>query len=191
MTLAEAPRVAILPDPQRSPIALDGPLESEQSALVRMPPEQLDALWHSEVLERLARAYWQHLNRLSRGTLRVKYGESSQSVMLLGRIELLRFRSPRIETDPGRGRVSWPIDKGLLVARRGRGQGELAIEVNRRGPGEALVSARVSNFYPWLRGSGVFARLGRLVYAQTQLRIHVFVTKGFLRSLRRFEMPGA
>jgi hypothetical protein len=38
----------------------------------------------------------------------------------------------------------------------------------------------VQNFYPWLRGSGPFARVGVWIYAQTQQRIHRAVTRGFL-----------
>jgi hypothetical protein len=41
----------------------------------------------------------------------------------------------------------------------------------------------VENFYPWLRGTGPFARVGVWVYAQTQQRIHRTVTRGFLRWL--------
>jgi hypothetical protein len=41
----------------------------------------------------------------------------------------------------------------------------------------------VRNFYPWLRGSGAFARVGVWIYAQTQQRIHRAVTRGFLERL--------
>ena len=41
----------------------------------------------------------------------------------------------------------------------------------------------VRNFYPWLRGTGPFARVGVWIYAQTQQRIHRTVTRGFLRRL--------
>jgi hypothetical protein len=52
-----------------------------------------------------------------------------------------------------------------------------------------LVSAEVANFYPWLRGAGRFARFGTWLYNQTQMRIHVLVTRGFLRSLAKLELP--
>ncbi len=48
--------------------------------------------------------------------------------------------------------------------------------------------AEVENFYPLLRGSGPFARMGSRFYAATQLRIHVLVTRGFLRSLAELEL---
>ena len=51
------------------------------------------------------------------------------------------------------------------------------------------MSTEVSNFYPWLRGSGRLARLGTWLYERTQARIHVVVTNGFLRSLARLDLP--
>ena len=57
--------------------------------------------------------------------------------------------------------------------------------------GEAIldVALEVRNFYPWLRGGGRFARLGAWLYGQTQLRAHVLICNGFLRSLARFDLP--
>jgi hypothetical protein len=45
------------------------------------------------------------------------------------------------------------------------------------------VRMEVRNFYPWLRGSGRFARFGAWLYGHTQLRVHVLVGNSFLRSL--------
>ena len=47
----------------------------------------------------------------------------------------------------------------------------------------------MQNFYPWLRGSGRFARFGAWLYSQTQVRIHRRITVGFLRSLASLELP--
>ena len=52
-----------------------------------------------------------------------------------------------------------------------------------------LVRLEVRNFYPWLRGSGRFARFGAWLYGQTQLRIHRLVCNAFLRSLGRRLTP--
>jgi hypothetical protein len=46
----------------------------------------------------------------------------------------------------------------------------------------------VVNFYPAIAGRGWFARIGRVIYNQTQLRIHVLVTNSFLRSLANLEL---
>ncbi|MGH3101681.1 MAG: hypothetical protein ACRDPU_11895, partial [Thermoleophilia bacterium] len=43
-------------------------------------------------------------------------------------------------------------------------------------------------FYPVIAGWGWFARVGRFLYNQTQLRIHVIVTNAFLRSLANLDL---
>ena len=45
------------------------------------------------------------------------------------------------------------------------------------------VEVEVANFYP-----AVASRLSRFVYTNTQSRIHVIVTHGFLRSLARLDL---
>ena len=124
------------------------------------------------------------------GLLRVGYGRDGRFVAFgWRRLVLLRFRLPDYDVGPGFGRVTWPIERGVLVAPSGRGRGYLRIDVRRLEPDPARdeervrIRAIVANFYPFLRGSGWFARLGSFFYAQTQLRIHVLVTRGFLRSL--------
>jgi hypothetical protein len=187
--------VRVLPDPERGPVTADGPLRSVQEAELAMDRSLLDELWRPETLERLARGYWRYLNRISLGLLRTAYSGSERSIVLVWRrLELLRFREPRYDTGPGFGRVTWPIERGVLVAPAGRGRGYLRFDVrrlDREGDGEGGVRIRavVENFYPLLRGSGWFARIGPFFYAQTQLRIHVLVTRGYLRSLERGDLP--
>lgn len=184
----------MLPDPEPGPVTPDGPLRSVQEAELAMDAATLERLWRPETLERLARGYWRYLNRISLGLLRIAYGESSRSVVLVWRrLDLLRFRPPRYDSGPDFGRVTWPIERGVLVSPAGRGRGYLRFDVRRLEPvgGEARVVVRavVENFYPLLRGSGRFARIGAFVYAQTQLRVHVRVTRGYLRSLERGDLP--
>jgi len=187
--------ITILPDSEEGAVTPSGPLRSVQSAELTMPAETLAELWRPRSLERLAAAYWRFLRRRSLGLLRVVYGESSRSVVLVHpRLALLRFRAPRYDTGPGFGRVSWPIERGVLVARQGRGRGYLQIDVRRltqgEGPRERVaISASVANYYPLLRGSGRFARIGARIYSQTQVRLHTWVTRGFLRSLAALELP--
>ena len=120
--------------------------------------------------------------------------DSPTVVLLFRRFPLLRFRAPEYETEERRGRATWWIERGLLVAKRGRGRGFLRLGVERleRETGAdaaaVLVSVEVRNFYPWLRGRGWFARFGAWLYSQTQLRIHVLVCNAFLRSLARPEL---
>ena len=186
-------RVTILHVPQ-SGYAADGSIGSRQTAEVSLPREELDRIWSAEYLERLARTYWHFLSRISLGVLRVVYGPDSREVVVFRRpFSMLRFRKPEYETQAERGSVTWPIDRGLLVAPNGRGRGYLRLSVEREpasdGAGEAsvTVSSEVVNFYPLIAGWGWFGRIGRMVYNQTQLRIHVIVTNAFLRSLANLE----
>jgi hypothetical protein len=180
---------------QRPEYGRDGGIGSKQVAEVTLPRRELDRLWSPEYLERLARTYWHFLTRVSLGLLRVLYTEATREVALLGRpLVLLRFKAPEYQIDPDGGAVTWPIDRGLLVAPSGRGRGYLRLEVRRLPAPEgareatALVTSQVVSFYPLIAGWGWFARIGRFVYDQTQLRIHVLVTNAFLRSLANLEL---
>jgi len=115
-------------------------------------------------------------------------------VLVARPLKLLTFRAPEYEMDADHGVVRWRIERGLLVARRGRGtravggQGHLQIDVRRladQSVGEARVrlEVEVANFHP-----AIATRLGRRVYNATQAKIHVFVTHGFLRSLARLDL---
>lgn len=188
--------VRLVDQPGRGHVPESGAVDSVQAAELLMPETTLARLWSREYLERLARAYWRYLNRVSLGLVRVVYERDARSVVLLVRpLVLLRFAAPAYRTGASGGSVEWRIERGLLVAKEGRGNGYLRITVERDGapesPGRARLDVRVAvrNFYPWLRGSGRFARLGTWVYSVTQLRIHVFVTRGFLRSLARLDLP--
>ncbi len=173
----------------------DGSVGSKQVAEVTLPRAEFDKLWSPEYLERLARTYWHFLSRISLGILRVLYTETSREVVAFRRpFVLLRFRAPEYHTEDLCGTVTWPIDRGILVAPSGRNRGYLRLTVRR--PAEvdggaevtATVTSEVSNFYPLLAGWGWYARIGRVIYNETQLRIHVIVTYAFLRSLANLEL---
>jgi len=167
-----------------------GAVTSIQAADLTMPEEVLDELWTPTNLERLARTYWRFLSRATLGLVRVKYTEGERYVVLLFKpFKLLTFQAPEYEMDGERGIVRWRIEKGLLVSRRGRGgDGYLEIDVQRcpsDEPGKAKlhVEVEVANFYP-----SIASGIGRWFYANTQSRIHVIVTHGFLRSLARLDL---
>lgn len=174
-----------------------GAVGSVQEAEVRLPAALLDSVWKPAYLERLGRAYWLHISRATLSLIRVVYAADSRTAVLVSRrLPLLRFHAPDYETSADEGCVTWRIERGLLVARAGRDHGFLRIRVRRAAnavaaPGEATVEVRleVRNFYPWLRGSGRFARFGAWLYGQTQLRLHVLICNGFLRSLATLDLP--
>jgi hypothetical protein len=181
-------RVNVLKVP-RSHCAPDGSIGSRQVAEVTLPRTELDRIWSPEYLERLARTYWRFLSRVSLGLLRVLYTDSSREVVLLTRpFVLLRFKAPEYDFASDRGTVTWPIDRGLLVARKRRERGYLRLSVQRLPDGDApdataVVTSEVVNFYPTIA-----ARFGRFFYDQTQLRLHVIVTNAFLRSLANLDL---
>lgn len=188
-------RVTLLADPVSGPATATGPVTSAQEAEVEIPVDAFHELWRAEHLERLARTYWRFLTKATLGLVRVVYKPDSRTVVLLSRrLPLLRFRRPEYATGRGFGQITWPIERGLLVAPGGRGRGFLRITVRALEDGADAAHARlrvraeVASFYPALRGGGRFARLGVLIYNATQLRIHVWITRGFLRSLERFDL---
>jgi hypothetical protein len=169
-----------------------GAVTSVQAAEISLPETAIQEIWTPSHLERLARTYWRFLSRCTLGIIRVKYTESERYVCVLFRpFVLLSFKAPEYEMDATRGIVRWNIDKGVLVSREGRGRGHLEIDVQRRPGGRDSsdgrsvlhVEVEVANFYPTLA-----FRIGRWFYANTQSRIHVIVTHGFLRSLARLDL---
>jgi hypothetical protein len=182
-------RVAIMQVAQPG-ASQDAAVGSKQMAEVTLPRAELEKIWSPEYLERLARTYWSFLSRFSLGLIRVLYSEDSREVVFLTRpFVLLRFQRPEYQIDSDGGTVTWPIDRGVLVARRGRGRGFLRLAVRRERVSDGAeqvtlrVSSEVVNFYPTIA-----TRLSGWIYEQTQLRIHVIVTHAFLRSLANLDL---
>ena len=182
---------AVIKDPEEHTVMDEhGAVRSIQAADVTVPSEDLDRLWNAENLERLARTYWRYLSRVTLGLIRVAYTQTERSVVLIARpFVLLRFRAPEYAMNADRGIVRWRIRDGILVASEGHeGDGYLEIDIRRlpaRAPGRATlhVEVEIASFYP-----AIAFRIARWVYANTQSRIHVLVTHGFLRSLESLEL---
>jgi hypothetical protein len=181
---------AVIVDPEdHTTLDEDGAVRSVQAADLTMPEETLVEIWSPVYLERLARTYWRFLTRCTLGLIRVAYTERERYVVLLTRpFVLLSFQAPEYELEEDRGIVRWRIEKGLLVSKRGRGgDGYLEIDVSRReadkpGCAVAHVEVEVANFYP-----AIASGIATWAYKNTQSRIHVIVTHGFLRSLARLD----
>jgi hypothetical protein len=120
----------------------------------------------------------------------VVYGHGERSVVLLARpLTLLRFEAPDYLIEANHGKVTWRINDGLLVARRGRRAGYLALGVRRVDTEEqssrvsVLIEVEVANFYP-----AIATAFSTPVYEATQSSIHVLVTHAFLRSLADLDL---
>jgi hypothetical protein len=162
-----------------------GAVRSIQAADISMPEATLAAIWTPMHLERLARTYWRYLSRVTLGLIRVVYTPTERMVVLIARpLVLLRFRAPEYQLDADRGVVRWSIRDGLLVASEGHeGDGYLEIDVRRIERGKVHIEIEIASFYP-----AIALRIARWFYAQTQSRIHVMVTHGFLRSLADLQL---
>ena len=203
-TTVETPegQVSILEPDDNVRVKPSGAVGSVQEAEIVVDRAFLERIWNTDSLELLARGYWAFLRRMSLGIIRVRYTRDSRTVAAFGLVPLLRFGTPRYDTAEGEGRVTWPIDRGVLVAREGRGQGDLRVLVKRcdrdgvddevdadEDKVRMIARVEVNNFYPGLRGRGRFAQFGAWFYAQTQLRIHVIVCNAYLLSLPKLDFP--
>lgn len=167
-----------------------GAVRSVQTADLQLDRAALEEMWSPANLERLARTYWRFLTRVTLGLIRVRYSPAERSVVLLtAPFRLLTFDPPEYELERSRGLVRWRIIRGLLVARGGRdGDGYLQIDVRRHAdedPAKARlhVEIEVANFYP-----SIASGLSRRLYNATQSRIHVIISRAFLRSLARMDL---
>jgi len=195
----QRPGQTVIVSPRRSTvIAADGTVRSTQAARVTMSKGDMARLWTPANLENLGRTYWRFLSRVTLGLIRVVYGHNERSVVLIARpLTLLRFEAPDYRFEPARGRISWRIRDGLLVARSGHGSGWLSLEVSCEETPESAeqvadcaqdlvsvgIEVEVANFYP-----SIAAGLSTAVYEATQAFIHVLVTHAFLRSLATLEL---
>ena len=164
-----------------------GAVGSVQEAELRLE-EPASSVVNRGFLERAGRAYWRLISRWTLGLIRVISDGGDQCVVLIARpFVLLRLHAPEYEVSEDRGSVIWRIERGILVSREGRERGFLRLTLTGAGEAEGRcrvhIRMEVQNFYPWLRGTGPFARIGVWLYAQTQQRIHRSVTRGFLRRL--------
>jgi hypothetical protein len=179
---------AVIADPEEHTVMdRSGAVRSIQAANVEMPEDELLALWKPVNLERLARTYWKYLSRVTLGIIRVTYTPQERAVVVIGRpLVLLRFHAPDYDIKPGRGIVRWSIQDGILVSKRNEGYLEIDVrrmEPERPGYARVHVEVEVANFYP-----AIATWIARWFYANTQSRIHVLVTHGFLRSLANLQL---
>lgn len=178
---------AVIADPEEhTTMDRNGAVRSIQAANVDMPAAELDKLWSATSLERLARTYWWYLSRVTLGLIRVHYRDDQRAVVFVMRpFVLLKFHPPEYDMSGDRGVVRWRIQGGLLVARKDDGYLEIDVrrcESEHVGYGRVHVEVEVASFYP------VLARPFKWFYVNTQSRIHVIVTHGFLKRLARLEL---
>jgi hypothetical protein len=187
-------------DPEGPP-TLDaaGRARSVQAAELALRPETFDAIWSVAGLDRLGRAYWRFLTRITLGLIRVVRTPDADLVVLLIRpAVLLAFGPPDYVLDADHGLITWQIRGGLLsvgnpdppastttTTTAAAANGALRIELRRLertrlGGCAVRVEISVVGFRPMIA-----RRFGPAAYARTQALVHVFVTHSFMRSLTR------
>lgn len=128
---------------------------------------------------RLGSAYWQEVERSTRGAVRARRTPESVELRLFGRAPvLLRFGAPQIRVNPTAISCTYAVLGGLLA--RGAG-GELVFE-QRRGP-EWCVRTLVRDFSPRLAGRAGNPGWTGFVYHQVQARLHGAIGRRYVARL--------
>ena len=192
---AKGPEVELLAGGQQE-TQRTGPVSSVHEAELLVPADAEALLLTTSFMERVAGAYRGFLGRASFGLLRTRTEPGFEAlVLLVPWPPLLRFHTPSYRADSDWAEVAWDIDRGLLVAREGRGRGSLRIRIQQvarngeeAGRTRLLMRMEVDGYYPRCRGGGRFTPVGTWLYAQTQARIHRLVMRGFMRSLAQLNL---
>src|SRR4029453_9741191 len=115
----------------------DGAIEAEQRVALGRPV----VAFSTAGAERLGRAYWREVRRLTGSLVGVRERDSAVELRLLRRGPvLLRFGRPTLEADTSRAVCTYPISGGLLTRRAG---GEIAFEQT-----SAALRSTIHGFFP-------------------------------------------
>lgn len=176
-------RVRLVDPPGGTVLDERGAARSVQAADLTVPVEALETLWSLGLPERLGTTYWQHIERLFAGLLRVRTGPGGAAILPLGLrpLALMRFAAPEHTMSATSAAVRWPIAGGLLVARAG---GALEIVAKEHDCAKATATLHVRVGMEGFRPT-VARLLSERAYLATQARVHVWVTHGYLRGLER------
>lgn len=146
-------------------LSASGAVEFEQRVTATRPLVELS---ESGALS-LADRYWDEVEAVTRGLVRVRRRESGPELRVLGRWILLRFAAPNIVIDEAGVLSRFPIEGGWLA----------------RAPGGSITFAQSSAPVVGLRATidGFFPRLRGALYRHVQQRIHTSVSRRYFRRL--------
>ena len=168
-----AGEVSIIDPDDNVRVHRSGAVGSVQEAEILVERDFLERIWNADSLELLAPRLLGLPAKDVAGIIRMHYSHDARTVTAFSLLPLLRFGTPRYETDEGEGRVTWPIDRGLLVAREGSRRGPPARlgealrprwhrrrDRRHQGRGADDRPRRGQQLLSGIRGRGRFARLG-------------------------------
>ena len=150
----------------------DGAVESEQRVSLETPVVEFS----SAGAERLGRAYWREVRRLTLSVVRVRERDGALELRLLGRgPALLRFGPPAIEATEERAFCSYPIEGGLLAS---RAAGELTFEQTAN-----AMRSTIRGFFPRLAAREGEPDWTGALYNEVQSRAHVAISRRYFERM--------
>ena len=152
-----------------------GGFESTQRVLASGPvveSSESGARW-------LGIAYWQAVNRVTRGGVRARWTDDGGRLILLGGATLLSFGAPELAFSGNAVSCRYTIQGGLLALRAG-GSVTLA---QRRSNGEVELSVIVEEYLPRLAARLGAPRWTGALYAKGQSPLHAAVSRRYFELL--------
>lgn len=153
----------------------DGAVESEQRVV--LPGLVVEC---SEAgAERLGRAYWHEVERVTRRLVRARESSGRLELRVLGRGPvLLRFGRPGLESTNGLVSCRYPIEGGLLAQ---KAAGEIVFA--QAGGATPVLRSTIRGFFPSLAARQGEPDWTGALYNQVQSRIHVAISRRYFARL--------
>jgi hypothetical protein len=150
----------------------EGAVESEQRVALPRPVVEFS----TKGAERLGRAYWREVRRLTGSVVRPRERDGVLELRLLGGGPvLLRFGWPTVEASDTRAFCSYPIQGGLLAS---RAAGEIAFEQT-----AGSMRSTIRGFYPRLAAREGEPDWTGALYNRVQSRVHVAISRRYFERL--------
>lgn len=150
-------------------------MESEQRVALSAPVVEFS----SAGAERLGRAYWREVQRVTRRLIGVRDDGHSLELRMLGSGPvLLRFGRPRFEASEALASCTYPIEGGLLASRPA---GEISFA--QTGGSVPTVRSTIRGFFPRLAAREGEPDWTGALYNQLQSRAHVAISRRYFASL--------
>ena len=152
-----------------------GGFESTQRVLASEPLvdcSEAGARW-------LGIAYWQEVNRFTRGGVRARWTNDGGRLPLLGGASLLSFGPPELTVSDTEVSCRYAIEGGLLALRAG-GSVTLA---QRRANEDVELSVFVEEYVPRLAARLGAPRWTGALYAKGQSPVHAAISRGYFELL--------
>ncbi len=153
----------------------DGAVESEQRVVLLEPVVEFS----SAGAESLGLAYWQEVDRVTWGLIRLRQRNGTLELRLLKHgPTLLRFGRPTLQATSTLVRCSYPIEGGLLAQ---RAAGEIAfVQV---GGSQPAVRSTIRGFFPSLAARQGERDWTGALYSHVQSRVHVAISRRYFARL--------